>query len=496
MNKDIIVLGGGTSGLLSALMMKQAYPNFNIRLIESERIGIIGVGEGATEHWNILCDFLQISLNDAITHCGATMKAGIIFKDWGVPDYYHSVFTDYMWKNGETFPIYSKLISDNVDPINLTAIGSRNPDVPLGWVTGCEESECKQFHFNTFKLNDFLHDLCNKRNIEIIKDEITDVIIENNIVKSLIGSKEYFADFFIDCSGFARVIISKLGAKWKSYNKHLITNSAIAFPTDDTDEYPKYTTVTAMKYGWMWNTPVQGRWGNGYVFCDKYINFDDAQQEVENKLGKKINVFKRIKFDPGTLDKPWISNCCAIGLSSGFVEPLESSAISQGLLQTWLLMNLFCSWETSKESTEDLFNKKSYAISENILDFIAVHFITPREDTEFWKFLKNNRKEWVPERLMENLMKWKTRLPYAFEFDSLWTLFKAENWIITLYGLQLFDTNSIKNQYDLMPAPIKEYVDNYLRTEKEFVNTREYVSHKKGIEEFIKNYRNKLEYKL
>jgi tryptophan halogenase len=497
MIKSLVVLGSGTSGLLAALMMKKAFNDMSVKVVASERIGIIGVGEGATEHWKFLCNFLGINMNEAVVHCGATMKVGIVFKDWGVPDYYHSVFDSYAWKNGETYPFYSKLMGDRVDSIQLTGRGSREPIVPLGWATMKEDPEASQFHFNTFKLNEYLHRLCKERGIEIINDEITDVVIEDGVVKELIGSQKHSADFFIDSSGMARVIIGKLGAQWNSYGKHLITNSAIAFPTEDTDEYPIYTTATAMKHGWMWNTPVQGRWGNGYVFCDKYIDFDQAQAEVEEKLGKKVNIFKKIKFDPGTLDKNWISNCCAIGLSSGFVEPLESSAISQGLLQTWLLMNVFPSWGNSKKSITDLYNSKCRAISENILDFIAVHFITPREDTEFWKYLKLNRSKWVPKSLEKNLKSWHKRTPLSFEFDSQWTLFKAENWILTLYGLGLFDLDAIKEEYELHDQSVKDYVNGYLQDEIDFINSRTYVSHKKGLEMFVENFNKiKTEYKL
>ena len=109
--QSVIVLGGGSSGLLSALMVKQAFPNFDVTVIKSDSIGIIGVGEGSTEHWKTLCQFLNIDVNDAVRHCGATMKVGIHFKDWGVPDYYHSVIDDYLETNGESFPFYQKLIS-------------------------------------------------------------------------------------------------------------------------------------------------------------------------------------------------------------------------------------------------------------------------------------------------------------------------------------------------------------------------------------------------
>jgi tryptophan halogenase len=484
--ESIIVLGGGSSGLLSALMIKKAFPNFNVTVIKSDKIGIIGVGEGSTEHWKAVCEFLEIDVNDAVKYCGATMKVGIHFKNWGVPDYYHSVIDDYLMTNGESFPFYQKLIADEVDMLTVTGIGFKEPSVAESWTESKTEPEAAQFHFNAILLNEYLLKLCKVRNITIIEDEITEVQVENNKITNLIGKQDYSADFFIDATGMARVLIKELGGNWISYGDQLITNSAIAFPTEDTDEYPIYTSATAMDYGWMWNTPVQGRWGNGYVFCDKYIDFDQAQAEVEAKLGRPVKIFKKFKFDPGRLDKNWIGNCCAIGLSSGFVEPLESSAISQGLLQTWLFINLYPGWQTDI-SVSEIYNDKSKEMSENILDFIAIHYVTPREDTEFWKYLKNNRDEWLPKTLQQNLERWRHRLPYRFEFDPKWTLFKAENWIITLYGLQLLDIDSIKTEYQLTPDHVKEFVNYRLEENLSIVNSIKRIPHKKGLELFLRN---------
>ena len=121
--------------------------------------------------------------------------------------------------------------------------------------------------------------------------------------------------------------MSKLGAKWNSYNKYLKMNEAIAFQTEDTDNYNTYTLARAMDYGWMWRIPVYGRWGNGYIFNNEYINAGQAKKEVEKLLGREINVARNIKFDPGSLDRVWIKNCLAVGLSANFVEPLEATSI-------------------------------------------------------------------------------------------------------------------------------------------------------------------------
>jgi tryptophan halogenase len=493
MINNICVLGGGTSGLLAALVVKHSNPEILVKVIKSEQIGIIGVGEGATEHWGIFCDYMGINLYDAVTECGGTVKFGIMFKDWGVPDYLHSVDNTYSYLNGEQYPVYARLIAENATHLDLSGRCRYTNTLPKTWCDLKTTSGTRQFHFNALKLNEYLLKLCSQWNIEVVVDDIKDVEIVNNEVRTLIGEHRHSADFFIDSSGMSKFIIKKLGANWNSYSDHLITNSAIAFPTEDTDEYPVYTTAQAMKYGWMWNTPVQGRWGNGYVFCDKYIDFDQAQKEVEETLGRPVNIFKKFKFDPGCIDQGWISNCVAIGLSAGFVEPLESSAISQGLLQSWLLLNLLSTYAADPESARELYNQRHRNISENILDFIAVHYISPREDTEFWHYLKNNQNRWIPKTLKSNLARWQKRMPLAFEFDNKWTLFKAENWILTLYGLGLIDTDAVRREYEQVSRSMKTTVNDKINFDNYTWNNRENIPHKDAIQLFLHNYYKNLE---
>jgi hypothetical protein len=243
-----------------------------------------------------------------------------------------------------------------------------------------------QYHFNAFKLNAFLLKKCKLNNIKIIDDEIKKVNVKNNIINSIEGQKKkYKFDFYIDCSGFKKILISKLGTKWISYSKHLPMNEAIAFPTPDTDEYPPYTLSRAMSAGWLWRAPTNGRWGNGYVFNNRYIDAKQAQKECEDYLGYKIDIFKNIKFEAGTLDKSWEGNCAAIGLSSSFVEPLEASSLGTTINQIFLLTHLLPNY--TKEDV-DLYNKKFKKIVENIRDFIVMHYLVKKKDSKFWKELK------------------------------------------------------------------------------------------------------------
>ena len=330
-----------------------------------------------------------------------------------------------------------------------------------------------QFHFNTFKLNDYLENICVSRDIKIIKDEIIDVNLNNDNISSIQGTnQQYNFDFYIDCTGFKRLLIKKLGAKWQSYSKYLKMNSAIAFQTEDTEEYNPYTLAVAMDYGWMWRIPVWGRWGNGYVFCDEYIDENQAKKEVEKYLGHEIEVRKSVKFDPGCLDKTWIGNCVAIGLSSNFVEPLEATSIGSTINQVFLLMHYL---QNYSQQSIAVYNKKTNDILENIRDFIVLHYMVSKQNSKFWKDIRSIE---VPPHLKSNLVRWSNNLPIKEDIGTTeYVLFFEQNWTNILYGLDLFNTESIGLEYNQISQVHKTMVDQALDfPQNSHIGHKEYIS--------------------
>jgi len=338
----------------------------------------------------------------------------------------------------------------------------------------------KQFHFNTLKLNEWLIKKCIEKDIEIIEDEIEDVTINDIGIDTIIGKKEnYKSDFFIDCTGFKRLLISKLGAKWQSYSKYLKLNEAIAFPTGDTNEYTPYTTATAMSNGWMWQIPVWGRHGNGYIFDNNFINAEQAKLEVEKHLSYEIEIGKNIKFEPGALDKPWIKNCMATGLAANFVEPLEASSIATTINQAFVFVNHYFP-DNQKEI--ERFNNRMSDIMNNIRDFICLHYIVKRDDTDFWKNMKTVN---LPDTLEEQINIWKDRMVIKDDFKNPdYLLFKEDNFNAVMYGLGLFNKNGIEKQINKFLPNVKKYFTSVISAyklnnlEKEFVNS---ISHKKWL---------------
>lgn len=455
MHKKITIVGGGTAGFTTALILKTRFPKFEIKVIRSKNIGIIGVGEGTTEHWHHFMQMVGINAKELVQRADATLKYGVMFEGWTDQPYMHSVPDQINELKIGQYPAgYGYMIANeySIKDFNLKNAWDKQ-------VVNSEQPY--QYHFNTHKLNDFLEEVSISRGISIIDDEIETVNIENNNIVELVGNQIYTSDIFIDCTGFKKLLISKLGAKWQSYSKWLSMNEAIAFPTEDTDEYNPYTLAKALSAGWMWRIPVWGRWGNGYVFNSKYITVEEAKKEVEKELGVEVNIAKHIKFDPGCLDQSWIGNCIAIGLSSNFVEPLEATSIGSTINQVFLLMHYLPNY--NKHSI-DLYNKNVNLILENIRDFVIIHYLSNKNDSNFWKDLKKTE---LPLSLKNKLERWKTNLPIRDDVVTTpYVLFHEQNWINVLYGIDWFD-ECVKDEYNILNEDYKLYIENKV---KDFVS--------------------------
>jgi tryptophan halogenase len=456
----ICIVGSGTAGLVSALMMKKRFPDSQVDIVCSKRIGIIGVGEGSTEHWLSFANFVGINTNEMIKECDATFKIGIMFKDWGVPDYMHSIQDGYNLVWEKNYPIiFGKMVSEGAPAKDMNGEIFWDNKVQK-WFLENNVSPVAQYHFDTFKLNDFLTKIALDRDIAIYHDEIIDATLTDSGDIDELQSEDtaYKYDFYIDCTGFKKFLISKLGAKWVSHKEYLKTNSAIVFQTPDTDNYNMWSLAKAMDYGWLFSTPVFGRWGNGYIYDDEFLTPEQAKAEVEQVLGHEIKVGQHIKFDPGSLDTPWIKNCCAIGLSSSFVEPLEASSIGTSIQQSFLLMHKLVNYN---QDVIDKYNKSFTDIVHNIRDFILLHFVCPRRDTAFWRKVADVK---LPASLQKNLNVWKHKMPVADDFDDVspYVLFKDLHFVFILHGLGLFDQASISQEYNSMPPGAREHANSVI----------------------------------
>jgi tryptophan halogenase len=478
----IAVVGGGSAGLIAATVLRRRL-NVAVDIIHSKNIGIIGVGEGSTEHFKEYMEFMQINQYDIIKYCDATYKSGIMFEGWNDnKDYLHSIISKFDKKFSQYNYVYAKQISENAEYFNYKSIWKNK--INKWFLNKPEELPFGQFHFNTFKLNEFLINLSKSMGIGIIEDDINEVLLnDDGSIDSLIGSNgNYNYDFYIDATGFKRLLINKLGAKWQSYGKYLKMKAAITFQTPDTDDYNLWTLAKAMDAGWLFRLPVWGRGGNGYIFDSDYITAEQAKLEIEQYLGHSVEVGKQFNFDPGCVDRSWIKNCCAIGLSGSFVEPLEATSIGTSIQQAFLLMHRIVNYN---EDTINQYNKSFTDIMENIRDFIILHYITNKTNTQFWRDVSQNE---IPDSLKSKLAIWKQKLPIDEDFNEVsnYVLFKASNHTLVMDGLDLFDREAIKKEYDANYDYVKLNASRTVQELHEFENSISTMTHK----EFISTVRN------
>ena len=402
----IVIVGGGTAGWLAALMINKINPEHELTVIESSTIGIVGAGEGSTgfltsvirgSFWDFGCD-----IENFIKETGASFKYGILHKSWKEigKDYYGPIGGSPSQNNIVDF-IFAYYHTHSPDYLNRCS--------DLGWAT---EKGISPLNLSNFKLDKFefaLHFDANavgkyfkkitlkNPTVKLYDDEVIKVNLnEQGHISSLLlkSNKQIDGDFFIDASGFKRILSNALDVKWISYKNNLPVNSAMPFLIDyKEDEIPElYTTAWAQSSGWMWQIPTLVRKGCGYVFCDDFITADKAQEEIEKTLGRSIDPTRIIKFETGRLERLWTKNCLSIGLASSFAEPLEATSIHTTITQL-----IQFNFEFLKDTLEDTlnegslnsYNRQTAKMYDMTKEFLVAHYAGGRTDSEFWKYISN-----------------------------------------------------------------------------------------------------------
>jgi tryptophan halogenase len=383
-------------------------PNLNskITLIESSDIGILGAGEGTTPHFVDFLKQLNIDTSYLFKNASATIKNGIKFTNYngdnksyfhGFSDNFNLDYTQSTTINNFNIPILAlEKISNNqnVDNIDISNIISESKLTKFTY----ENKNIGDYalHFNANYLAKSLKNIGLNRNINVLDDVVVKIKTdENNYVNELILKNNVIkCDFVFDCTGFKRLIIGNFyNSIWKSYEKNLPVNRAIPFfvTLKENENIPPYTEAIAMKYGWMWKIPTQERYGCGYVFDKNCISDDEAKNEIDNYMGFEVESPRQFNFSAGTYEKIWVKNCVAIGLSSGFIEPKEATSIWLTIEQLQGILQNIDGVVYKNEISIKNYNEKNVEMTNEILDFVYLHYMTKRKDTNFWlNFSKNN----------------------------------------------------------------------------------------------------------
>jgi len=416
-----VVAGGGTAGWLTALQIRQHFPDVDVTLIESSDIGVLGAGEGSVPQFIDILHDIRIPVSDLIKHADATIKNGVKLVDWngrGKDDVFFSSFAsidplDYVIN---TRPSYSLMSMSTLESIvNGKALGDINFNQQVcngNKVKFVKDSRADKksdpmshfhqlgpysVHFNAVKLAKYLKTVGIRRNIKVIDGIIKNI---NNDEEDYITSFDLEdgtnvpCHFVFDCTGFKRLIIGKhYNAEWKSYKEYLPVNKAMPFflPLGE-GSIPSYTEALAMKYGWMWKIPTQERFGCGYVYDSTLVSDEDAKKEIQEAVGREIEVTRTFSFEPGTYKTPWVKNCIAAGLSSGFVEPLEATSIHVCVISFCLFLAYIKGAVKRNEDCIKRFNQTMGYINNDTLNFLHFHYLTERTDTVFWKDFEKRTK--------------------------------------------------------------------------------------------------------
>lgn len=414
---DILIVGGGTAGWMAAAALSHVYKNrqCRIRLVESDQIGTVGVGEATIPVIQKFNQMLGIDENDFIKHTQGTFKLGIQFINWGsLGNSYVHPFGPYGMSMGYLsfyhYWLRHSAQGKTVDPgeysiaIQAALRGrfmppAKVPNSPLSQISYA-------YHFDAGLYAQYLRRFAEARGVERIEGEIDLVKLrsEDGFVEKVIlkNEQELSAQLFIDCTGFRGLLIEKaMNTGYDDWSHWLPCDTAVTAPSSNISDPLPYTRSTAHAAGWQWQIPLQHRTGNGHVFCSKYMTDETAKNILlENVDGKLLAEPRFIQFKTGMRRKFWNKNCVAMGLASGFLEPLESTSIH--LIQSSIskLMALLPVVDIDP-SVIDKYNELLTSEFTFVRDFIILHYkVSQRSDSEFWNYCRHME---VPETLQKKL---------------------------------------------------------------------------------------------
>jgi 2-polyprenyl-6-methoxyphenol hydroxylase-like FAD-dependent oxidoreductase len=400
--RRIVVVGGGSAGWMTALTLARSLieQGVEITVVESPAVGIIGVGEGSTPWLRGFFDSLGIEESEWMPECHATYKCGISFEHWstkpGFERYFHPfasmldnlTMTQFVhnsdarvnsadvYAHPDRFFIASRLAEKHLAPKPAEYF-------PFDIWHG--------YHFDSVLLGEFLKKKALQRGVRYVAAHVTQANLDERGAIASLSIREgdsIGGDLFVDCTGFAGLLITQtLKTPFVSFAENLFNDAAIAMPTPIGDTVPSQTISTAMKHGWAWKIPLTHRFGNGYVYSTQFCTPDEAERELREHLGllESDTPARHLKMKIGRVTQHWNRNCLAVGLSQGFIEPLEATALLF-IQQTAASFVEFLEAGDLGEAAHEKFNAQVNAHFEGTRDYIVTHYKTnSRTDTEYWR---------------------------------------------------------------------------------------------------------------
>ena len=432
-----MIAGGGTAGWLAATALaRQLGPLLEVVLVESDEIGTVGVGESTIPTTRTFHQLLGVDEREFVCATGSSFKLGISFEDWGaVGDRYFHAFgvtgTSTWMADFQHFWLEARAqgsageFGDYCFELQAARAGK--------FYAGEGGTLSYAYHLDASLYARFLRGLTEQAGVERIEGKIAQVRQdpETGFIRALEleSGQSVEGDLFIDCTGFRGLLIEQtLAAGFEDWNHWLPTNSAFAVQTESVADARPYTRAIAHEAGWQWQIPLQHRVGNGLVFCSEFLSDDEAHAMLRDRIeGPMITEPRLIRFRAGTRRKAWNKNCIAIGLSSGFVEPLESTSIHLIMIAVTRLMQLFPFGGVS-EAIVNRYNDLSQRELEGIRNFIILHYHLNERDGDFWRQCRTMK---IPDSLAQRIALFRDG---ALAYQAADELFRIDSWVQVMLG--------------------------------------------------------------
>lgn len=486
---NVVIVGGGTAGWMVAASLVNSYKHtVNFTLVESSEIGTVGVGEATNATIRRFYGALGMSDLDVMKATNATCKLGIEFKNWFTENstFIHPFgifgqkvagieFHHYWMKlrqQGDTSDISDYSLGAMLAKQGKFTTPSKNPTSELSifdWA----------LHFDATLFAKHMRLFAENNGVKRIDAKVTKVNVkqENGFIESIVLDNGTLinGDLFIDCSGFKGLLIEEtLQTGYVDWSEWLPCDKAVAVQSELVGAPSPYTVSTAHKAGWQWNIPLQNRQGNGLVYASKYITDNDAKALLTSNIsGKLMGEPKMFSFTPGRREKAWNKNCIAVGLSSGFLEPLESTSIA--LVETAIeKIKMLFPDKSMNQGCIDEFNDMTRLEYERVRDFIILHYhATTRDDSPLWNYVRTMP---IPDSLQHKITLYKER---GHLVKYRWEIFQPASWVALYSGNNIqpntydpivdnFSIDYLKHSFSEMKKSIQTVVDE-TPTHEEFL---------------------------